>query len=171
MAKLAINPGHCVGQDPGACSNGACEAEINKKVSEILVKKLVEKGHEVIEIHLDSLEDICAAANDFGAEAFISIHCNAAYSADAEGFDVFTSCNSRDGYRLAANIIDEFLKFDMTDRGIKTDSLYVTRNTWMPAVLVELGFITNDEDRARLLDETCQEEMANAIIRGLEAWL
>lgn len=171
MSKVSVNPGHKIGLDPGACSNGAIEAEINVKVADLLTKKLQAAGHEVQYIHENELGDICAMANEFAPDCFISIHCNAALSPIAEGYEIFHAEGYEKDQRLALSIITKFSKFDMEYRGVKTNPLYVTNHVDAPAVLVELGFLTNDEDRERLLDPECQEAFAAAIFDGVVAFL
>ena len=171
MSKVVVNPGHKRGLDPGACSHGAMEVDINIKVAELLVQKLQAAGHETLWIHENELGDICTMANEFLPDCFISIHCNAALSADAEGYEVFHAAGYEQDQRLAISILSKFSRFDMENRGIKTNALYVTNHVEAPAVLIELGFITNDEDRDRLLDVECQEEFATAIFDGIVSFL
>jgi len=107
-------------------------------------------------------------ANEWGADAFVSIHLNSATS-DASGWEVFTSGST--GSKDLANKVGwrHTTAFpDQKNRGVKTNgSLYVLRNTSMPAILTEGCFLSNDaENKWVSLDET-RQEMAQAICLGI----
>ena len=88
-------------------------------------------------------------ANSWGADVFLSLHTNAATNPMANGAEALVfSRNSRVSYALATDILEEMtLVTGQRNRGvILRPGLYVLRKTRMPAVLVEMGFITNPSD-------------------------
>ena len=116
-------------------------------------------------------ENIIQSANDWGADVFVSIHCNA-FDTKVRGAETLVYDLIGEGYSLGrcihAQLIEEMQEIDCTfpDRGIKTRSLLaVLRSTIMPAVLVETAFIDNDIDALLLMNH--QQEIAAAIARGI----
>ena len=169
---IAINPGHYIGSenyDPGACNGrlGLREVDINIAVAQKLQPLLEAAGHEVVYIHCGELYEITAASNEAGADLFVSIHCNSAGNESAAGTETFYFAGSRKGRSLAALINAELVGLGLTDRGIKSNGLYVTRHTDAVAVLVELGFLSNMDEGARLGTEDFQQAAAEAIYRGI----
>ncbi len=172
---IAINPGHYAGSenyDPGACNDalGLKEVDINIAVAQKLQALLEDAGHEVVYVHAGELYEITAASNEAGAELFISIHCNSAGDEEAAGTETFYFAASRKGRSLAALINAELVGLGLEDRGTKSNSLYVTRNTDAVAVLVELGFLSNMDEGARLGTQEFQHAAALAITNGVMAY-
>jgi len=167
MPKIFLNPGHCVGLDPGAVGNGIQEADITLKIGRLTEKYLLAAGLTTKLFQYDGLEEICNASNSFNADLFISIHCNAADSPAAHGTETFYFPSSANGQKLARCIQNQITSSLGTfNRGIKSISnLYVLKHTAAPAVLVELAFITNPHD-AKLL-AYYQDAFARAIARGV----
>ena len=169
---IAINPGHYIGEenyDPGACNDALDlkEVDINIAVAQKLQALLEEAGHEVIYIHAGELYEITAASNEAGADLFVSIHCNSAANAEAAGTETFYFAASRNGRSLATLVDAELVGLGLDDRGTKSNSLYVTKNTDAVAILVELGFLSNMDEGARLGSEEFQQDAAEAICRGI----
>jgi N-acetylmuramoyl-L-alanine amidase len=175
--KAFINPGHKVGIDPGACHPyGTTEAQTVLEIGELLCHYLNAAGVETEFLQSNSLngedEDyenpsICRTANNSGADIFISLHCNAA-NGNAQGTETLIySRSSRNSLHLANCIQTQLIDtLDTVDRGIKERSdLCVLRNTDMPAVLVEIAFIDNDDDHRILCDR--KDDIARAIARGV----
>ena len=75
--KIFINPGHG-GDDPGACGNGLREADVALKIGKRVEDYLRAVGYDVKLFQFDGLEGICFDANNWNADLFVSIHCNAA---------------------------------------------------------------------------------------------
>lgn len=171
--KIAINPGHCPGLDPGAVnrSTGLKEAEVNVAVAMKLQDRLLANGYDARLIQSNDLQDICNNSNDYCADLFISIHCNAAESEEAHGSETFYCAGSANGEHLARLIQSELVALGMTDRGIKDNPLYVTRHTDAVAVLVELAFISNATEEFMLGNDSWQDKFAYAIYRGIEAYV
>ncbi len=183
MLTAYINPGHSsqweidnADGEPGACANGLRECDIAFSVCEYLEAILDGYGVEVLgSMQSDELVDVVDAANASGADVFISVHCNAAESPEAEGTETLYCEGEGDDCELAecvnARIVD---MIGTEDRGAKPDtsaavgSLYVLRATEMPAILVELAFITNPDEAVLLRYK--QKEFAQAIALGVCDW-
>ena len=170
MATCFINPGHG-GSDPGAVSykTGLEEAVVATKVAELAAKYLTTAGVYTSVFQYDGLAEICDAANASGADVFVSIHCNSAGNASAQGTETWYYQGSTTSKKLANCIQKQLIaSLPVTDRGLKTTTgLYVLKYTDMPACLVELAFISNDYDESLLASEKWRDEMAKAIARGV----
>lgn len=165
--KVFLNPGHCQFLDPGACGNGLKEAEIVWSVAQLVEKYLLAASVEVVgNLQDDDLQYVCAAANQSGADLFVSIHCNAAVNDLACGTETFV-CSMASEARILANCVQEQIisSVGTLNRGVKEANFYVLTQTKMPAILVELAFISNKSD-AELL-RTSIDEFARAISRGI----
>lgn len=167
--KVFLNPGHAPNgnPDPGACGFGMRECDAAKAVADLVEKYLVAAGVEVVgNLQSDSLGEICEAANESGADIFVSIHCNA-FNGTAHGTEVEVYPESTAGASLGNCIQRQIVEsLGTTDRGLKErPNLYVLKHTDMPAVLVELAFIDNEEDAALLRNN--QDDFARAVARGV----
>ena len=177
--KVYLNPGHDRKYDSGAVhpSSGMREADVAYEVG-VLVKKYLEAvGYEVITRQSDNLNwdsgypdrqdySVCPEANNWPADIFVSIHCNA-FNCNARGTEVECYSYRSKGARLAQCIQDQIVNsLGTIDRGVKEmPGLIVLKRTDMPACLVEMAFIDNDQD-AKLL-ANCQDDFAKAIARGI----
>lgn len=169
MTKIFINPGHCVGIDSGACGNGLKEAEVVLNVGKLVEKYLQAVGLVTKVFQYDGLEGICYDSDSWGADLFLSIHCNAA-TGTAKGTETFYCNGSEKGKVFASCVQNQLVKsLGTVDRGIKTNPLYVTGHTKAPAILIELAFIDNPSD-AKLLSEKF-DEFSKAIARGVTDFL
>ena len=188
--RFVIDPGHGA-PDPGARGRISNEADINLDVavelSKILssmgiVAPLTRTGPKRIyrdNRHLD-LSARPAMANRLKADAFISIHCNGAVAPEANGFEIYTTLGQNRSDKLATEIFNSWSKAFPTQRK-RTDyrdndpdkeaNLKVLREANCPAVLVELGFITNPQEERFLVDRHNQHVMAMAIAAGIENFL
>lgn len=106
-------------------------------------------------------------ANSWPANYFISIHCNANPNPAINGSEVYVYREGTQSYWLAQHILRSVVEQAGTrDNGVRVNpSLYVLRNTAMPAVLVELGYLTNRADADKLRDN--QRGFARGIYLGL----
>ncbi len=173
MLKVFLNPGHAPNgnPDPGACGHGLRESDVAAQVGRLVEGYLLAAGCEVKTLQSDSLREISSAANEWGADVFVSIHCNSAGTDLARGVETFSYYGSGNGKALAAciqnQIVDAFktIDKDFPDRGLKTASYHVIRETDAPAVLVEMAFINNVDDANLLKYHT--NDFARAIARGV----
>ena len=184
--KVVIDPGHAGRNiDPGAvnATTGLQEADVALSVSRLVEKYLLAVGYEVKltridweQAETDDLSYRTALANDWGADIFISLHCNSAENPRAEGYEVWTSPGDTLGDTLATSlyrqIADEFPdrkgRTDYSDGDPDKESrFYVLVHTDAPACLVEMAFISNEEEAALLADAAWQDRYARAIARGV----
>ncbi len=176
--SVVIDPGHG-GADPGAIGIGGLrETDVVLEVSEIVKKLLSEKGVKVWltrrnEVDLD-LSPRVSFANRKNADIFVSIHANASRGKrkDINGLETFYFRGWR-GRLLAKKIQKQILKVSpgSPDRGVKQGRFYVIKNTNMPAVLVEIGFLTGKLDARRLEKGTHRKRIAYAIAKGILEYL
>lgn len=166
MAKIVIDEGHykC---ESGAVGFSIKECDVTHSVAYKLKYKLEKQGHTVL-ITNGSLSNRTTKANQWGADIFISLHCNA-FNGKAYGIETFCY---KFKYRKLADSIHNALLVDKrlyrTNRGVKEGNLHVIRESNMDACLVEMAFIDNKEDNALLLKY--QDEYATAIAKGVQAY-
>jgi N-acetylmuramoyl-L-alanine amidase len=170
--RIVIDPGHG-GKDPGAIGQkGTKEKDITLKVA-ITVASLLQQAGIATKLTRTSdvfveLDDRAKIANSFGANYFVSIHCNSATDRSARGIETYCYQFGGDGEKLAQSIQDELIKATgLTDRGVKAANFAVLRETKMPAVLTELAFISNPEEEKLLADTEFQDKCAMAIAKGI----
>lgn len=177
---VCIDPGHG-GPDPGAVSpEGIEEKRITLPVAKRIAEYLRRAGVQVIltrdtDTELvpgndDSAELRARAqvANNAKADYFISVHCNAASSSDADGFEVYHYPGSTKGALLATKIAETYaVASGLKKRKVDTANFQVLRDTAMPAALIELGFLTNKADCALLREPAFQDKIALGIAFGI----
>ena len=174
--KVFINPGHMPGVDPGAMNpnSGLKECDVALAVGKLVEYYLKNAGCEVMRMQSDNLNgespaypNVCKTANDWGADVFVSLHCNAD-SGCARGTETLIYANdSGSSPQLAACIQSQIVqRLGTVDRGLKErPNLIVLKDTTMPAVLVETAFIDNEDDAALLTNNA--DDFALAIARGI----
>ena len=175
---VIIDPGHG-GPDPGAIGiRGIRETDVVLDVSKIVKQLLSEKGVRVrltrkSEIDLD-LPPRVSFANRMGADIFVSIHANASQGKkrNINGLETFYYRGWR-GRLLAKRIQKHILRVSpgSPDRGVKQGRFFVIKNTRMPAVLVEIGFLTGRLDARRLEQSIHRKRIAFAIAKGILEYL
>lgn len=174
--KICIDPGHSGPYEPGACASGVSEAKVNMEISKLLGGALLLLGYEVLytrngDIENDDLGFRAEVANEAEADVFVSIHCNSAELITANGVEVYHYPDSEEGVTLARGIESGLvMTIPLQNRGVKEDDFAVLRLTNMPAVLVECGFLSSDEDRNFLLDEKKQTSLAFGIAAGINRY-
>jgi len=169
---VTIDPGHG-GRDPGAVGIGGLrEKDVVLSVSQQVASLLQQQGVQVVltrqddrEVELEPRVQIAERAN---SDLFVSIHANAISldRPDVNGIETYYASESgaRLGRVIHASMIQQT---GMNDRGLRTARFYVIRNTSMPAVLLEIGFVTGAQDAARLADSRWRTQMATAITQGI----
>lgn len=177
--KVFINPGHDRDYDSGAVGFGMRECDIAYAVGVRVAHYLEAAGCETKLMQSDNLfwdsnyadrQNACvvADANNWEADVFVSIHCNAASpAAHGTEVEVYNAEPNTDGAKLGQYIQNQIVNsLGTTDRGVKSrPDLIVLRHTDMPACLVEMAFISNESDAQLLADN--QDEFARAIARGV----
>jgi len=171
---VVIDAGHG-GKDPGAPSvTGDWEKEFNLAVA-LKVGKLLE-AEEQIATHLTrstdvfiELADRAKFANDLNADLFISIHANR-YEPHIRGVETYY--NRADSLSLAEVMHKHMLKgTGLADRKVRKASFHVIRETKMPAVLLEAGYLSNSADAKQLFTESVQDRIAAEIVAGIKEYL
>lgn len=178
---IVLDPGHG-GRHTGARGRtGLYEKDINLAIARHTRALLEERGWRVImtrdadrqlahEVNadLDARVDI---ANASSADLFLSIHTNYAENTTAQGFEVYYFAPSRRGGQLAHEI-ERSLKTatEDEDRGVKTAGFRVIKRARIPAVLVEVGFVSHPSTERRLATDEYRRTLADAIVRGIERY-
>ena len=172
--KIYLDPGHG-GKDSGAVGNGIYEKDVVLPVSLMLADKLRNAGYEVI-MSRDSdtyptLEQRAAEANDCDADLFISIHANSA-DKNSSAYGVETYYYSGDDSKKIANLALKELvaSTGSSDRGSKKMGYLVIKRTYMPATLLELGFISNPKEAKDLNSPEYQEKCADAVFTAINTY-
>ena len=154
--KVFVNPGHDPNVDSGAVNidYDVREADVTKQAGALLQS--------------DDLDAVVAAANDWPADIFVSLHCNASPGRNARGTE--TLYYSEQGRLLGEAVQKKILsKVPTIDRGCKErQGLYVLRRTVMTTILVELAFIDNNDDLELL--ENDMPAFAGAIAAGIDEY-
>lgn len=166
--KVFIDPGHG-GNDSGAVGNGLRECDINLAVAKRVQYHLKRHGIEIMmsrEADVTvSLNDRTNKANSWGADAFVSIHCN---SASFAAYGIETFCYQFQYRKLADEVHGKLIadtSLYYTNRGVKAADFHVLRESHMSACLVEMAFISNTRDAELLVNK--QEGFAVAMSKGV----
>ncbi len=176
---VVVDAGHG-GTDPGAIypvgsSNPIIrEKDITLDIALKVRDNLLTYGVNVIMTRdsdtYPTLQERVELANNSNADLFVAIHCNSIENkASVDGAQVYYHGSSEFGKQFAQIVYDKIIAYTgMTKRGIQDGSgLYVIRNTAMPAILTEGGFVSNEGDRNYLLSESGRQAIANAISDGI----
>ena len=178
---VVIDPGHGMGSDVGATGiNELQEDDITLAVGLKTGKILEEHGVNVVYTRTtdmsatpmsitESLQKRCDISNNANARYFVCIHTNAFDAPSANGTETLYYTGNEEGKKLATYIQNSIIEEVGTyNRGLKDGSwLYITRNTIAPAVLTELGFVTNPDDAAKLSSDEYRAKFAQAIADGI----
>lgn len=168
MPKIFINPGHG-DPDPGAVGKtGLKEKDVVFSVGNLVADYLRAVGYQVLVLQSDDLNGVIRKANESGVDLFVSIHCNSFGNSQANGTETIYYPGSREGEKLARFIQSQLIdELNLANRGSKemSKTLGVLTYTEMPAVLVELAFISNPKEEQLLHHE--QDRFARAVARGI----
>ena len=177
---IILDAGHG-GYDEGSKVQSLLEKRMTLNTTLLTRKYLDEMGYRVIltrsrDVYI-SLPQRVSVANRNKAALFVSIHYNAARNEEAKGIEVFYCDKAaaervRASHRLANSILYHLLdETAAKSRGVKRGNHHVTRETEMPAALVEAGFITNNEERELLKSREYQDRIAKGIAQGIDKYL
>ncbi|HVE13039.1 MAG TPA: N-acetylmuramoyl-L-alanine amidase [Elusimicrobiota bacterium] len=213
--RIVVDAGHG-GKDSGAPGvGGLSEKDVNLAAAKDLAAALRKEGFEVLLTRdrdvFVPLGDRSKKANEFGADLFVSLHCNAHNNKAENGFEIYflsEHASDPEAQRLAefensvrkledsvedeattllyALARTEFIndssevsglmahslskKVDLANRGVKQASFYVLRGTNSPAVLVEMGFVTNRKDASKLRSASYRKKLVDGLRAGLLAF-
>lgn len=183
---VMLDPGHG-GYDPGTItSQGVYEKEINLEIAQKVKEMLGPSG---IEVFLTREEDIdhvpegvkgkktkkqvdlnrrIEMAIKVQADVFVSLHVNATESGQQSGAETFYHYQSKAGKILAEFIQQELIKIPGMNRRIaKPGDFYIIKNSSMPAVIVEVGYLSSPKERKKLQQAWYQEQLSRAIAKGI----
>ena len=187
-----LDAGHG-GYDPGASYFGISEKSLTLAIQSRVKAKLEAEGYQVVttrtsDTYVD-LTDRSRAANASESDIFVSIHINASGSSAAQGIETYyyqpyaeypsriNATYHANPTRLSmsdtlANAIQSSLinATGAQNQGVKRQTFAVLRETTAPAVLLELGFLSNPQEAARLNTSAYQETLANAIVAGIKSY-
>ena len=187
--SIFLDPGHG-GSDPGAVSGGVREKDLTLSVYNKVSSKLASLGYTVLTSrNVDKDVDLverAKQANNANADMLLSIHFNAGGRGVARGIETYYYQSQADrvpkinkenhnnaerlerGRKLANKVQQNLLyQTGANDRGVKRASFTVLRETSIPSILVELGFIDNPEERNKIKTNEYQERLANGIVDGI----
>ncbi len=186
---VALDPGHG-GYDGGAraVDSGIWEKELTLQIAQAIEKELSARGADVV---LTRTKDECLAeegsgkarkradlqkrldiAEEANAGVFLSIHLNEYRDRSESGPQVFYQQGADAGRLLAGTMQESLIQTLQPPKQRKANAgdYYVLRNTALPAVLVECGFLSNAAEEKKLLDKAYQRRIAQAVADGLEEW-
>jgi N-acetylmuramoyl-L-alanine amidase len=171
---IVLDAGHG-GTDPGAQRGEVQEKEITMDIIEKLKRVLEAKGARVVLTRSDdifvSLEDRVRITNNTAPTLFLSVHINAMESAsDIHGIETYYQTEQS---RLLADAVHECLISNLAapDRSVRKARFYVIKNTPVPAILAEVGFISNQAERDKLISSDYQMKIAEALEHGVILYL
>ena len=187
--SIFLDPGHG-GSDSGAVSGGVREKDLTLSVYNKVSSKLASLGYTVLTSrNVDKYVDLverAEQANNANADMLLSIHFNAGGRGVARGIETYyyqatadrvpkinkenhNNVERLERSRKLANKVQQNLLYQTgaNDRGVKRASFTVLRETSIPSILVELGFIDNPEERNKIKTNEYQERLANGIVDGI----
>ena len=171
---IIIDPGHG-GNDTGAMRGTILEKDLTLSIAKKVSNELKERGcNNVIMTRTSdttlALADRVKIANEYKADIFVSIHINSSVKNEINGIETHYYWDR--GYNVAKIIHKELMSnINAVDRGLFKSKFYVINHTEAPAVLLELGFISNEQERSMLTSEKRQSDSAKAIADGIINYL
>lgn len=169
---VVLDPGHG-GSDVGCTRNDIYEKNITLDISNRIAELLEKKGYEVIMTRdrdaTVSLQDRVAISEAAQPDIFVSVHVNSSNSESPNGIE--THYYKDNSLLLAKTLHASMLNHvKANDRGLFKSKFYVINHTTAPAVLVEIGFISNPAERAQLVSESRKQATAKAIAEGIDGY-
>jgi N-acetylmuramoyl-L-alanine amidase len=175
---IVVDPGHG-GSNPGAVANNSRESDNNLAVGLKLRDKLTQAGAKVI-MTRDTDRTVAAPGSSLGdelqarvddaesnhADIFVSIHSNENPDPNITGAMTFYA--SGKSPKLALNVQSALVsETGAVDKGTSPETFYVLRNTTMPGILVEMGFVSNPTEATRLNSDSYRNQIAQGIFTGI----
>ncbi len=178
---IILDAGHG-GKDQGAKVEGTLEKRLCLTTALYLKRALEQLGHRVVltrsrDVTL-SLPRRVRIASKMEADLFVSVHYNSAPNAQASGVEVLyypsklDPLRTKESRQLANCVLYQVVDHtQMLARSVKERNLHVLRETEMPAIMVEGGFMTNPEELSNLRNREFIMKIAQGIARGIESYL
>ena len=169
---VVLDAGHG-GEDGGTVEQTATEKEINLAVV-LKMRELLENQGICVVLTREQdifikLEERVRVANGEKADLFVSIHCNY-YEKDSSiyGLECYYCKGAEDGKYYAERILDTIEKSgEIVSRNAKPSGYYILKNTTVPAVLVEAGYLSNYNERNQLMSGEYQGKLAQELVEGI----
>lgn len=182
---IVADAGHG-GIDPGANRPGILEKETNLAIA-LQVRDVLESygANVVLTRETDrELSELCdndkvrgryrrdlnarrEMIQESNADFFVSIHANASSDSRRRGIECYYATNSEEGKALAYAIQEQLSMIAPVNQQARPAEFYVLRRSSVPAVLIEVGFITNPEEKILLQSQEYQRKLAEAIVKGI----
>lgn len=182
--NFVIDPGHG-GKDNGACYKEVLEDEINLNIARKVMNMSINDGaissltrtddydlsSENAKNHKsEDLKKRVDFINSSGAQFFVSIHMNCYPQNElVHGPMVYYEKNNEFSKLFAENMMSVLNEFSRTNKKVHSEDFYLFRNTEIPGILIECGFISNKNDRNNLSNDLYQQEFAKKIYEGIES--
>lgn len=168
---IALDPGHG-GEDVGMTGGGTAEKQVTLDICSKLKVMLESQGCQVVMLREDDTrlpkEERVQSANASGADLLVSVHCGYSEDTSASGAISHYKKDSKQSAYLAKMIEDALVKESGASNGGTQEGDYsIVSNTDMPAVLVEVGYISNDAEAQSLGDDNYQNDIAKGIAKGI----
>ena len=168
--KVVIDAGHG-GKDVGAIGGEVNEKDITLDVAKRVEKLLKQKGYSVIMTRDDdtyvSLQDRVSISENANPDIFVSIHVNSSVRPEITGVE--THYYHQESIALAQTVHSSLASaVQSPNRGLFKSKFYVINHTTSPSILVEIGFISNSEERVQLVGEKRKQATAKAIADGVQ---
>ncbi len=173
---IVLDAGHG-GRDQGTSAGEVIEKDVNLEVVKKLAELLADDKITVAFTREDDtkvgLEERASFANESEADLFVSLHCNYCEDdAGVQGLECYYREDSEDGKVFAEKIVEAVGSDEgITNRGTRTANFRVLTKTQMPAVLVEMGYLSNGQERGKMVEEDYQKMLAEKIAQGVRAML
>ncbi len=186
---IVVDAGHGGMDGGGVGVNDILEKELNLTVAKKLEQALKDNGYQVVMTRTEDvslhdegkntvreqknsdLKNRAEIANRQKAGLFVSIHMNKFESSDVKGAQVFYKSGDQTGEQYAKNIMAELKKIDpqnhRVEKSLPNKNLTFTKLN-IPGVLVECGFISNEEDAKKLQDDAYRTQLVNAVVQGIK---
>lgn len=169
VKRVVIDAGHG-GTDCGAIRNGINEKDITLDVSKRVESLLKKQGYQVTMTRTNdiyvSLADRVSISEANAPDIFVSIHVNSSTRPEITGIE--THYYHQESLNLAQTVHSSLAStIKSNNRGLFKSKFYVINHTTAPAILIEIGFISNDNERAQLVSEKRKQDTAKAIVEGI----
>ncbi|MDE6138451.1 MAG: N-acetylmuramoyl-L-alanine amidase, partial [Candidatus Gastranaerophilales bacterium] len=169
---VVLDPGHG-GSDHGAIRSNISEKNITLDISKRVQKLLEKKGFEVYMTRETdetvSLQERVDISENIVPDVFVSIHVNSSNSESPNGLE--THYYKDNSLQLAKTVHASLLNhITANNRGLFKSKFYVINHTTAPAILVEIGFLSNPSERAQLVTESRKQATAKAIAEGINEY-
>lgn len=181
---ITLDAGHG-GSDPGAIgSDGTKEKNITLAITKIVKEILEDKGAKVYMTRTTDVDVFGPNASDaeelqarvnvgekYNSDMFVSLHINSSVNKNVGGFSTYYYPKTDNDLRLAQNIQNKLAaNFGVDDLGVRQANFYVIKRISMPAVLVEMCFISNEKELTLMKGQWFQQKTARLIAEGIEKY-